>query len=114
LKDGEVPVGSNVRVKVAKNRVGPPLRVAEFYIMYDRGISYEDDVFTVAAREGVITKEGHTYFLDDEKLGMSIKAAMENFRKNPELVKRVVTILEVPRTKKVVEREEDEEILKDE
>jgi recombination protein RecA len=115
LKDGEVNVGSNVRVKVAKNRVGPPLRTAEFYIMYDGGISYEGDVFTVAAREGVITKEGHTYFLDDEKLGVSIKAAMENFKNNPELVKRVVTILEVPRVKKiVVDEEKDEELLKEE
>jgi recombination protein RecA len=105
LKDGEIPVGSNVKVKVAKNRVGPPLRVAEFYIMYDRGISYEDDVFTVALREGVITKEGHTYFLDDEKLGVSIKTAMENFRSNPDLVKRVVTILEVPKIKKIKEDE---------
>jgi protein RecA len=107
IKDGEVPVGNTVRVKVAKNKVGPPLRVAEFGMLYDKGISYEFDVFSVAVREEVIKKEGRTFFLDDEKLGTSAKMAMETFKANPELLKKVITILEVPRIKKPIEPDEE-------
>lgn len=107
VKDGELPIGNNIRVKVAKNKVGPPYRIAEFFLMYDGGISYEADVFNVAAREGVITKEGHTYFFEDEKLGSSIKAAMEAFKNDSALIKRVIIVLEAPRTIKKSDEDEN-------
>jgi recombination protein RecA len=108
VKDGEVAVGNNIRVKVAKNKVGPPYRIAEFLLLYDKGISYEADVFNIAVRDAIIEKKGHTFYFEDEKIGTSIKAAMEAFEGNKELVKKVIAVLEAPgRVKAEVKVEEE-------
>src|SRR5438034_3936419 len=58
VKDGEETVGSRVRVRVVKNKVAPPFRVAEFDLMYDHGISREGDLLDMGIEDKVIDKSG--------------------------------------------------------
>jgi recombination protein RecA len=58
LKDGEIPVGQRTRCKVVKNKVAPPMRVAEFDIMYDSGLSVEGDIIDLGLSRQIITKSG--------------------------------------------------------
>ncbi|OGM90247.1 recombinase RecA, partial [Candidatus Wolfebacteria bacterium RBG_13_41_7] len=69
IKKGEDVVGNRTRAKVAKNKVAPPFKIAEFDIIYGEGISYEGDVLAVAIKTGVVKKAGNTYSFEDEKLG---------------------------------------------
>src|SRR5204863_4094002 len=58
VKDGEVKIGSRVKVRVVKNKVAPPFRVAEFDLMYDKGISREGDLIDLALEDKIIDKSG--------------------------------------------------------
>ena len=69
LKDGTAVVGNRVRVKVVKNKVAPPFRLAEFDIMYGEGISTEGSLLDVGVDEGIIRKAGAWYTYEGEQLG---------------------------------------------
>ena len=69
LKDGTDIVGNRVRVKVAKNKVAPPFKKAEFDIMYGEGISKEGSLLDIGVDEGFIRKAGAWYTYDGEQLG---------------------------------------------
>src|SRR3989344_5366955 len=69
VKKGEEVVGSRVRAKVAKNKVAPPFKQAEFDIMFGEGISYEGDVLNDAVLHGAVTKSGASYTFNGEKIG---------------------------------------------
>src|SRR2546430_12902006 len=58
VKEKEDVIGSHVRVKVVKNKVGPPFKQAEFDIMYAQGISHASLVLDIAAESGIIEKSG--------------------------------------------------------
>src|SRR5438045_2751426 len=58
VKDGEETIGSRVKVRVVKNKVAPPFRVAEFDLMHDRGISREGDLIDMAVEDKIIEKTG--------------------------------------------------------
>jgi recombination protein RecA len=69
LKDGENVIGSRHRARIVKNKVAPPLRVAEFDIMNEEGISKAGGILDVATDLGILTKKGSFYYHEDKILG---------------------------------------------
>jgi len=69
LKDGTEAVGNRVRVKVAKNKVAPPFKTAEFDIMYGKGISREGSLLDLGVAYEVLNKSGAFFSYNDERLG---------------------------------------------
>jgi len=85
IKDGTDSVGNRVRVKVAKNKMAPPFRLAEFDIMFGHGISREGSLLDVAVDNGVVKKSGAWYTFDDDQLGQGRENSKRFLRENPEL-----------------------------
>ncbi len=85
IKDGADNVGNRVRVKVAKNKMAPPFRLAEFDIMFGEGISREGSLLDVAVDNGVVKKSGAWYTYDDDQLGQGRENSKRFLRENPEL-----------------------------
>jgi recombination protein RecA len=85
IKDGVENVGNRVRVKVAKNKMAPPFRLAEFDIMFGQGISREGSLLDVAADNDVVKKSGAWYTFDDDQLGQGRENAKRFLRENPEV-----------------------------
>ena len=83
--DGEV-IGNLTKVKVAKNKVAPPFRRAEFDIMFGRGISKVGEIVDVGADLDIIRKSGSWYSYEDTKLGQGRDKAIEVLNENPDLL----------------------------
>ena len=83
-KGGEI-IGNRTRVRVTKNKVAPPFKVAEFDIIYNEGISHEGDVLDVGVGMGIVERRGAYYSYGDIKLGQGRENAKEFLRQNPEL-----------------------------
>jgi recombination protein RecA len=86
IKQGTDVVGSRVKVKVVKNKVAPPFRVAEFDIMYNEGISKEGGLLDLAVELGLVRKTGAFFSYGETRLGQGRENAREFLRKNPEIV----------------------------
>ena len=89
LKDGTNVVGNRVRVKVAKNKVAPPFKLAEFDIMYGEGISREGSLIDVGVDEGIVRKAGAWYSYDDEQLGQGRENARQFLLDNPDMANEI-------------------------
>jgi recombination protein RecA len=85
IKDGTDSVGNRVKVKVAKNKMAPPFRLAEFDIMFGQGISREGSLLDVAVDHGVVNKSGAWFTFDDDQLGQGRENAKRFLRENPEV-----------------------------
>jgi len=84
IKEGEQIMGSRVRVKVVKNKVAPPFRMAEFDIMFNEGISRSGSLIDVGTEVGLVKKSGSWYEYGEEKIGQGREAARTYFRENPD------------------------------
>lgn len=89
LKDGDRVVGSRHRVKIVKNKISAPFRIAEFDVMQN-GISREGGILDVAVEMNVINKSGAFYRYNEQMLGQGKVATMEALRENPEMEKEIV------------------------
>ncbi|MFQ5967901.1 MAG: DNA recombination/repair protein RecA, partial [Acidimicrobiia bacterium] len=85
LKQGQEAIGNRVRAKVAKNKVAPPFRQAEFDVMFGEGISREGSLLDVALDCGIVRKSGAWYTFDEDQLGQGRQRAKEFLRENPEI-----------------------------
>jgi recombination protein RecA len=89
IKEGERVVGSRVRVKVVKNKVAPPFRIAEFDIMYNEGISRVGSILDVAIEAEVVKKAGAWFSYGEEKLGQGREAVKEYLKENKKLADEI-------------------------
>ncbi len=87
-KEGE-DIGNRVRVKVAKNKVAPPFRTAEFDIVYGKGICAIGNILDVAVNMDIVKKAGAWFSYNDEKLGQGRDKSKEFLSENPELLKEI-------------------------
>ena len=96
--DGNV-LGNKTRVKVVKNKVAPPFRLAEFDIMYGQGVSKVGEILDVAVEHEIVKKSGSWFSYEDTKLGQGRDAVKQMIKDNPELMDeleaKIKVVLEV-------------------
>jgi len=85
IKDGDRVIGNRTRVKVVKNKVAAPFRVAEYDIMYNEGISKTGSIVDVAIEAGVLQKSGAWFSYKDEKISQGREAAKEYLKEHPRI-----------------------------
>jgi recombination protein RecA len=85
LKQGNDIVGNRTKIKVVKNKVAPPFRVAEVDIMYGEGISREGEVIDIGSELDVVQKSGSWYAYNNERLGQGRENAKLFLKENPDI-----------------------------
>ena len=85
IKSGTDPVGSRTRVKVVKNKVAPPFQVAEFDIMYGKGISRTGDLIDIGLKHEIVGKSGSWYTYGDARIGQGRENAKTYLEEHPEI-----------------------------
>ena len=85
LKDGDTPIGNQVRVKVVKNKVAPPFRKAEFEILFGQGISKIGEIVDLGTEYGIIQKSGSWYSYQGSKLAQGRDGTKKLLADNPDL-----------------------------
>jgi recombination protein RecA len=95
LKQGLDVVGNRVKVKVVKNKVAAPFRVAEFDIMYNEGISYAGSVLDIAIETKVIDKSGAWFSYGEMRLGQGRENVRDFLRQNPDLLEEIASKVKV-------------------
>ncbi len=91
IKEGDTAVGNRTKVKIVKNKVAPPFRVAEFDLLYSQGISREGDILDIGATRGIVQKSGAWYNYDGEKIGQGREAARAYLKANPKIADEIET-----------------------
>ena len=89
LKDGTDAVGNRTRVKVVKNKMSPPFKVAEFDILYGMGISREGGLIDLGVEQGIVRKAGAWYTYEGDQLGQGKENARNYLRDNPDLTDEI-------------------------
>jgi recombination protein RecA len=79
-----------VRVKVAKNKVAPPFKQAEFDVIYGEGISWEGTVLDAALERKIVQKAGSYFSFGDERLGQGRQNATAFLKEHPDIVQQIL------------------------
>lgn len=107
IKRGDEVVGNMIRVKIVKNKVAPPFKVAEFEMLFDSGISKAGEIIDLGIKFGIINKAGAWFTLSDpksikeesDKLGQGKEAAREYLNQNPKLMEKLTAEINKEREK---------------
>ena len=89
IKNGEEVIGSETRVKVVKNKVAPPFRMAEFDILYGEGISREGEIIELGVVHKIVDKSGAWYAYKGEKIGQGKDNTRKFLKENPDMAKEI-------------------------
>jgi len=85
IKKGDEVIGNQTRVKVVKNKVSPPFKMAEFEILYGHGISRTGEIIDLGVQHGLIDKAGSWYSYGDDRIGQGKENVREFLKTNPEI-----------------------------
>ena len=89
LKDGQEPIGNRTRVKVVKNKVAPPFKMAEFDIIYGEGISRVGDLLDLAVTQDIVEKSGAWYSYEGERIGQGRENAKTFLKEHNEITTEI-------------------------
>lgn len=89
IKVGEEIVGNRTKVKVVKNKIAPPFRIAEFDIMYNQGISRTGDVLDIATQHEIVGKSGAWFDYGDAKIGQGRESTKVYLEENPKVLAEI-------------------------
>jgi recombination protein RecA len=89
IKKGDEVIGNQTRVKVVKNKVSPPFRIAEFEILYGEGISYEGELIDMGVEHGLVKKAGAWYSYGEDRIGQGKDNARTYLREHPEIATEI-------------------------
>jgi recombination protein RecA len=93
IKNGSDPVGTRVKVKVVKNKVAAPFRLAEFDVMFSKGISRSGGVLDLAVELGLVTKTGTWFNYTDQRLGQGRENAKTYLEEHSDLMSELETAI---------------------
>ena len=89
ITDGPTAIGNRVKAKIVKNKVAPPFRIAEFDIMFDKGISREGSLLDAAVEVEVVAKSGAWFEYNKQKIGQGREAAKAYLEENPKIITEI-------------------------
>lgn len=89
LKDGQDAIGNRTKMKIVKNKVSPPFKIAEFDIMYGEGISRESSIIDLGVENGFVKKSGSWFTYDGDQLGQGKEKARQFLKDNPEVANEI-------------------------
>lgn len=90
IKDGDEVLGNRTRVKVVKNKCAPPMKYAEFDIVYGEGVNRVGEILDLAVEKGVVKKMGSWYSYNESKLGQGRDNVCETLKDNPEMANEIL------------------------
>ena len=91
IKQGTEAIGNSTKIRVVKNKVAPPFKVAEVELIFGKGISYEGEVLDMAVQMDIVQKSGSWFSYNGERLGQGRENIKEILMNKPELVKEIET-----------------------
>ena len=94
LKDGVEAIGNRVRVKVAKYKVAPPFKQAEFDVIFGEGIPWEGTVLDAALERKLVQKSGSYFSFGEERLGQGRQNAAAFLREHPDVVQQILQAIQ--------------------
>ena len=89
LKNGDEAYGNHVKVKIVKNKVAPPFRIAEFDILYGKGISKSSEIIEIATALEVVQKSGSWFSYNGERIGQGKENARKFIEDNPDIMREI-------------------------
>ena len=89
LKDGQDSIGNRTKMKIVKNKVSPPFKIAEFDIMYGEGISRESSIIDLGVDNGIVKKSGSWFTYEGDQLGQGKEKARNFLKDNPDLANEI-------------------------
>jgi len=89
IKRGDEVIGNQTKVKVVKNKVAPPFRIAEFEIIYEKGISREGEIIDLGIKHNIVQKSGAWYSYGDERVGQGRDNARTFLEEHPDVLAAV-------------------------
>mgnify|MGYP002671001560 FL=1 len=118
IKNGDTVMGNRTKVKVVKNKVAPPFKLAEFDIMYGEGISKEGDILDSAVNNKIVDKAGSWYSYNGERIGQGRENIKTYLKEHPDVTEEIKSKImeqmsnsEVPEGEPEVSEEEFSEIM---
>ena len=116
IKKGDEVIGNQTRVKVVKNKVSPPFKMAEFEILYGEGISREGEIIELGVQNGLVDKAGSWYSYGDDRIGQGKENVREFLKANPDVAVEIEQKIReklLPKTVAAPAAEDEEAVAKE-